>query len=436
MDQPPSDPSDKDDNAASSSSQQPGLLGLFNPPPPPTSPSSPSNRIPSNPGIADDGDSPSSSQAKASTTAASNNPASPGSFDHLSRLFSPPAAAAAAGGLALPNFERPRGIGERQATERRSNRSSSESSGGHNDDGNDGYEDSNSKESESTPLLAWSSTLSNNDQQTTAMTTTPTSSPLHRKKQEQQQNDYDSINGSLSTPVTRNRGIFVSQQQKEQLQSSHVRMPSSAMPAIHETKVQTLDEMTASNLILSSSGNNNNNSGNDNDDDNSGSNSSGGMCLKFVPETLMTVTSCFHHVGQSLKSSTTYIGSFMYLLYHVVFCLALGSAIMRPSSPNVSLLGLMTKTAALGTVTASPIYWASLSGDIPALYPTADLFLAPFLAQLALDVDNALSNEVQHDETMTQHELDSIFLSTFGVLTAITALLCDVVDISQCFQIG
>jgi len=67
---------------------------------------------------------------------------------------------------------------------------------------------------------------------------------------------------------------------------------------------------------------------------------------------------------------TTLIGAFMYLLYHVVFCLALGSAINRPHS-KTSLLGLMTKTAALGTISSSACYWWFLSSEIPALYPTA-----------------------------------------------------------------
>lgn len=81
------------------------------------------------------------------------------------------------------------------------------------------------------------------------------------------------------------------------------------------------------------------------------------------------VASCKHCAMEAAKP-TTLIGSFMYLLYHIVFCLALGSAINRPHSPT-SLLGLMTKTAALGTITSSVVYWWNLSSEIPALYPTA-----------------------------------------------------------------
>lgn len=60
-------------------------------------------------------------------------------------------------------------------------------------------------------------------------------------------------------------------------------------------------------------------------------------------------------IREATKPSTI-IGSFMYLLYHIVFCLALGSAIIRPNNPT-SILGLMTKTAALGTIAASSAYW-------------------------------------------------------------------------------
>jgi hypothetical protein len=60
-------------------------------------------------------------------------------------------------------------------------------------------------------------------------------------------------------------------------------------------------------------------------------------------------------ISEATKTSTI-IGSFMYLLYHIVFSLALASAIIRPNNPS-SILGLMTKTAALGTIAASPAYW-------------------------------------------------------------------------------
>jgi MFS superfamily sulfate permease-like transporter/CRP-like cAMP-binding protein len=353
-------------------------------------------------------------------------------------LFAPPPVAAAGGGgggsagLALPSLERPRAIVERQVTERRSNKSfvSDERVGTDHNDENNKDNDGHTVNQECAPLLSSPSSCAN-DQQTVAATastgamtmTTPKSSPRLRKQQEQQQHDYNSMQyGSVATtPVIKNKNnSIVTEQQQPQQQvqpSSHARVASVAaiMPSIHEGQVQTLDEMTALNLQNNS---NNGAHGSRNEHDSRNNN---------ITSLLPTVKSCIQSVGLSLTVSTTYIGSFMYLLYHVVFCLALGSAIMRPSSPNVSLLGLMTKTAALGTVTASPIYWANLSNNIPALYPTGDLFLAPFLAQLALDVDKALSNELQQrggdQDAMTQDELDSIFLSTFGALTAIAAAL-------------
>ena len=104
----------------------------------------------------------------------------------------------------------------------------------------------------------------------------------------------------------------------------------------------------------------------------------------------------------------------MYLLYHIVFCLALGSAIIRPNNPT-SILGLMTKTAALGSISASFVYWYMLGSEIPALYPTVDLFLAPFLAHLGLIVDKTLAG----DDMVTKKENDTIFLTTFCLLSGI-----------------
>jgi hypothetical protein len=75
------------------------------------------------------------------------------------------------------------------------------------------------------------------------------------------------------------------------------------------------------------------------------------------------------HCAKEAVKPTTLVGSFIYLLYHVVFCLALGSAIIRPHS-STNLLGLMTKTAALGTVSSTLVYLWGLASEIPALYPT------------------------------------------------------------------
>jgi len=109
---------------------------------------------------------------------------------------------------------------------------------------------------------------------------------------------------------------------------------------------------------------------------------------------------------------TTFAGAFMFLLYHVVFCLALGSAITRPNSPG-SILGPMAKTGALGIIFAAPLHIFRLGEDIPAIYPSIDLFLAPFLAEAAASVDKTLIEESGEDYP------DLEFFATFAVITAI-----------------
>eukprot|EP00536_Pseudo-nitzschia_multiseries_P014892 jgi/Psemu1/262507/estExt_Genewise1Plus.C_7830008 len=178
------------------------------------------------------------------------------------------------------------------------------------------------------------------------------------------------------------------------------------MPSISESRPQTNLLQPNLSSIDNNSNSNSNNSNSNNDADR--------ISQTRVGVLIQTAKDAAH----SLKVSTTYIGSFVYLLYHVVFCLALGSAIMRPNN-SVSILGLMTKTAALGTLVASPIYWIKLSKDFPALYPTADLFLAPFLAKLAAIVDQALAD----DPAVSEEENDAVFLASFGVLTAIGMIM-------------
>lgn len=123
-------------------------------------------------------------------------------------------------------------------------------------------------------------------------------------------------------------------------------------------------------------------------------------------------------VGGECLKPTTYIGACMFLLYHVVFCLAMGSAIIRPGNPT-SILGIMTKTAALGIICGAWGFWLSLGKDIPALYPTVDLFLAPFLANLAAGVDAVLKS----DPNVAQEDNDGIFLTTFVVLSGIGMII-------------
>jgi hypothetical protein len=197
------------------------------------------------------------------------------------------------------------------------------------------------------------------------------------------------------------------------LPRKHSRIPSAGMPVISESLSQPI---FSSNSSHNSYQNRNNHNHNSNSNSNSNSNNNNNNSEPFNNKTrpVGIVLWSIESIIRSLKLPTTYIGSFIYLLYHVVFCLALGSAIMRPNNP-VSMLGLMTKTAALGTLAASPVYWMRLNQDVPALYPTADLFLAPFLAKLALIVDQTLAD----DDSIMKKDNDIAFLVSFGVLTAI-----------------
>lgn len=319
-----------------------------------------------------------------------------GSLSHFMSLFAPPFASVSA------SQQRPL-LGERQSTERMSNRSAKAS-----------HQESDGM-SEATPLLGSSLTTASE-----AGMHTPQSSMDFRDESSQKMmmmqsmlyaetpktgsgqrcKDNNNIGSSGDSAISPNRQqLYNNSSHSRLISTSHVRTPSSAMPVISEGKPRIAANLDFPTL-----------------DHPSGSKQPDTI-VNILPTPSSTKEKCWRyasHTLQALKQPSTYIGSFMYLLYHVVFCLALGSAIMRPNNPT-SLLGLMTKTAALGTLAASPVYWFSLSADIPALYPTADLFLAPFLAGLAVIVDQTLAE----DASVRKEENDAVFLATFGVLTAI-----------------
>jgi hypothetical protein len=119
--------------------------------------------------------------------------------------------------------------------------------------------------------------------------------------------------------------------------------------------------------------------------------------------------------SRPINLKSTIIGSLVFLLYHIVFCLAQAATITRPHA-NHSSTGIMAKTAALGIFTAGPIFLIELSGQIPAIYPASDLFLAPFLAQLSETIDQVL-----WENGMENH--DTVFLATFGAVTGVGLLL-------------
>jgi hypothetical protein len=111
---------------------------------------------------------------------------------------------------------------------------------------------------------------------------------------------------------------------------------------------------------------------------------------------------------------STFVGAGMFLLYHVVFCLAMGSSIIRKHS-DTPILGLMAKTAACGVIFSVPVFIYRLGSYIPALYPSVDLFLAPFIANIASIVDEAL----QADNNIHENDEDQVFIATLVLLSGI-----------------
>ena len=118
--------------------------------------------------------------------------------------------------------------------------------------------------------------------------------------------------------------------------------------------------------------------------------------------------------------SSTWIGALMFLLYHVVFCLTMGSTITRTHGGGRSMIGLMTKTSAMGIMFSAPLLCFTLGDDIPALYPTVDLFTAPFFARMGQIVDESLYEEYGNDPSVGQEEREVIFLTTFTLLVSLS----------------
>jgi MFS superfamily sulfate permease-like transporter len=105
--------------------------------------------------------------------------------------------------------------------------------------------------------------------------------------------------------------------------------------------------------------------------------------------------------------SGTCVGSFVFVIYHVVFCLAQAATVP-------ALTGVLAKVAALGTLTAGTSFVLQI--QIPALYPATDLFLAPFLAQMAETIQDVLNAKGVHDD-------GTLFLNTLLTVTGFGLLL-------------
>lgn len=122
-------------------------------------------------------------------------------------------------------------------------------------------------------------------------------------------------------------------------------------------------------------------------------------------------------------SPATILGSIISSLYHVVYTLALASAITRRHG-TTSLIGVISKMAVLGTVGAS-IQIAFLGKKLLSLYPSLDRFMIPLLVEIANCVDESLYQQAQkaihvhNDEGMAEMLLsDNTFLATFSSLAA------------------
>jgi hypothetical protein len=352
-----SDDVDDDRNIDDSVAQS--LLGLFDPPPLSSSSSPSSRRPPTEEKKSSDNESLGERVTEGvlrgdddDDVEFSDENGSNGSLSHMMRLFAPPQAASVLSSVTAsklpsptrPPVSKPKMISDRQSTEPRSNRTSL-------------FQPSLA---ENTPLLD-SSFPSSGIAGGTGGWHTPRSSfdatsiPLSWKD--------NLFTSPATTPLVGNQEAISSASsalrathQLQLPQTNHVRKLSAALPAIMERVPQT-------NLPIDQPPRG------DGGMDDGNAETSKRTCLSklitlFIRSSKNTI--------QSLRLPTTYIGSFMYLLYHVVFCLALGSAITRPHSPtDTSILGLMTKTAALGTIAASSVYWFSLSSEVPAIYPTA-----------------------------------------------------------------
>ena len=67
--------------------------------------------------------------------------------------------------------------------------------------------------------------------------------------------------------------------------------------------------------------------------------------------------------------------------------------------------------SALGIFLGSTVFVWFLGDDIPAIYPTSDLFLAPFLSNLAITIDRVLYQDGLESNTL-------LFLSTFTAVSS------------------
>eukprot|EP00531_Pseudo-nitzschia_arenysensis_P007452 CAMPEP_0116136838 /NCGR_PEP_ID=MMETSP0329-20121206/11942_1 /TAXON_ID=697910 /ORGANISM="Pseudo-nitzschia arenysensis, Strain B593" /LENGTH=442 /DNA_ID=CAMNT_0003631741 /DNA_START=37 /DNA_END=1365 /DNA_ORIENTATION=- len=132
--------------------------------------------------------------------------------------------------------------------------------------------------------------------------------------------------------------------------------------------------------------------------------------------------SCIVKLLAPFALPSTWTGGILFVLYHVVFCMASGGTITRPYSGR-SLLGDMARYTALGIIVSCPFLVFVMSDrhklgqtGIPAMYPSVDLFLAPFIAQAAEIIDKTIVDDwnaglIGGDSLTTMEPDDELYLN-------------------------
>ena len=272
----------------------------------------------------------------------------PGSLSHFMGLFAPQAPAPVTPQSQLPplssssSIPRPDPVSARQSTLPRSNRrrssNTSEVTPLLEDEVVSNFDDSFRRQDHSREdsLSSWFGDMFS---PTLSFEETPKTSIGGRKKIHDASNNGG---GGLTVPLP---NITATGRRQ-----SHSRIPS-ALPAIDESFQSQQDETPGTSLR-------------------------DGSTTKKGEGTSTTVTDKVKSIAKDWMSPNTYIGSFMFLFYHVVFCLAMGAAIRRPNRLEESILGVMTKTAALGIITSSAVYLLPLSNDLPGKVSIIILFFS------------------------------------------------------------
>ena len=129
---------------------------------------------------------------------------------------------------------------------------------------------------------------------------------------------------------------------------------------------------------------------------------------------------------------TTLLGALTFSLYHIVFCLAAAATLDNNNNTtkddvehnNNKNMGPLAQMAAMGIVVAGPIF-VRMIPNVPAVYPTCDLFVAPFLAHAAETIQRHLQEQEEVVSTQQQH---LVFLTTFSTLMVcgfvLSGILC------------